>query len=223
MGAPALKPTIDQPADDDQPTFGANVFVGLYTVLGVQPRTTSANVRRVRRFSRGDIGSRTVIGHHCVIGAGVSIGEDCRIGDHVNIREGTVIGDRCVIGTKVDIQFEAVIGDDVKIFNEAQIAGGTRIGNGTFVGPGVQTANDRQIDAGDYRDKGLTAPVFGERVTVGMAAVILPGVTIGDGARIAAGALVTKDVPAGGFVRGEPARLVGGPVADRALDAPEGR
>lgn len=190
-------PLIDEPDLAAQPTFGADVHVGLYTIFGVQPRGTVANVRKFKRFGPGDVGARSVIGHHCVIGAGVFIGEDCRIGDHVNIREGVRIGDRCVIGTKVDIQFEATLGDDVRIFNESQIAGGMRIGNGTFIGPGVQTANDRRIDAKDIRDKGLTPPSIGEKVTVGMAAVILPGVTIGDGATIAAGAVVTKDVPPG--------------------------
>lgn len=198
-------PTIDHPDPETQPTFGADVHIGLYVVFGVQARVTIANRREIKKFGPGEVGSRTVIGHHCVIGAGVIIGEDCRIGDHVNIREGVRIGDRCVIGTKVDLQFEATIGDDVRIFNEAQIAGGMRIGNGTFIGPGVVTANDRRIDAKDYRDKGLTPPVIGERVTIGMAAVILPGVTIGDGATVAAGAVVTKDVPADATVYGMPA------------------
>lgn len=184
--------------DQIPPTWGDDCVIGAYCVLGVQPISTSANRRAIRSdWPAGHVGSRTIIGHHCVIGAGVEIGEDCRIGDHVNIREGVKIGARCVIGTKVDIQFEAVLGDDVRIFNETQIAGGTRIGSGTFVGPGVVTANDRRIDAKDYRDKGLTPPVIGERVTIGMAAVILPGVTIGDEATIAAGAVVTKDIPPG--------------------------
>lgn len=205
------------------PTIGADVVMGFYNVLGVQPQATAANRRTVRLWPSGDIGSRTVIGSHCVIGAGVMIGEDCRIGDHVNIREGVVIGDRCVIGTKTDLQFECVIGDDVRIFNETQIAGLMRIGNGSFIGPGVVTANDRKIDPHDYRDHGLAPPVVGEMVFIGAAAVILPGVTIGDNATVAAGSVVTRDVAPRCVVFGVPA--VARPIAGRLSgdDFVEGR
>ena len=93
------------------------------------------------------------------------------------------------------------IGDDVRIFNETQIAGEMVIGDGTFIGPGVVTANDKRIDPEDYRDHGRHPPVIGRNVVVGMAAVILPGVHIDDGAVVAAGAVVTKDVPPGATVK----------------------
>lgn len=189
------------------PTWGEGCIIGAYGVYGVQPMPTAANVRIVRQdWPPGHVGSRTIIGSHCVIGAGVMIGVDCRIGDHVNIREGVLIGDRCVIGTKCDLQFECRIGHDVKIFNETQIAGEMIIGDGTFVGPGVVTANDKRVDPLDYCDHGRHPPVIGRNVVIGMAAVILPGVHIADGATVAAGAVVTRDVGAGGMVYGMPAR-----------------
>jgi UDP-2-acetamido-3-amino-2,3-dideoxy-glucuronate N-acetyltransferase len=193
-------------AEQAPPTWGEGCIIGAYCVLGVQPIPTAANRRAVRSdWPAGHVGSRTVIGSHCVIGAGVVIGEDCRIGDHVNIREGVKIGDRCVIGTKCDLQFECRLGEDVRIFNEAQIAGEMVIGSGTFIGPGVVTANDKRIDPEDYRDHGRHPPVIGRNVVVGMAAVILPGVHIADGAVVAAGAVVTKDVEARARVYGMPA------------------
>lgn len=193
--------------DQVPPTWGEGCVIGAYCVLGVQPTATAANRRAIRSdWPAGHVGSRTVIGHHCVIGAGVVIGEDCRIGDHANIREGVTIGDRCVIGTKVDLQFECQIGDDVRILNETQIAGGTVIGAGSFIGPGVQTANDRMPDLSNYQDRGQVAPVIGQKVFVGVGAILLPGVTLGDRAVISAGAVVTKDVPAGTTVFGMPAR-----------------
>jgi len=209
-----------------QPEWGEGCVVGCFCVIGVLPISTAANRRKVHsNWSAGRVGSRTVIGHHCVIGAGVIIGEDCRIGDHVNIREGVIIGDRCVIGTKVDLQFECHIGNDVKIFNETQIAGEMVIGDGTFIGPGVQTANDKRIDPMDYRDHGRHPPVIGRNVVIGMAAAILPGVHIGDGSVVAAGALVTKDVAPGLEVIGRPARpryATGGIVTARAFGGGDG-
>lgn len=209
MGASSLNTPIyfENIVECTPPIWGEDCVVGAFGVYGVQPIGTIANKRAVKTdWLPGVVGSRTVIGHHCVIGAGVMIGEDCRIGDHVNIREGVVIGDRCVIGSKCDLQFECRIGDDVKIFNETQIAGKMIVGSGTFIGPGVVTANDKKIDPLDYRDHGLHPPVIGCNVVIGMAAAILPGVHIGDGAVIAACALVTKDVAAGENVLGMPAR-----------------
>lgn len=198
-----------QVVDVVPPTWGEGCVVGAYPVLGVQPIPSAANRRPVHsNWPAGHIGSRTVIGHHCVIGAGVMIGEDCRIGDHVNIREGVSIGDRCVIGSKCDIQFEVSIGDDVKIFNATQITGKSVIHRGVFIGPGVQSMNDSQLPRfplEDYQDRGLEGVVIQEYAFIGGAAVLLPGVVIGDHAIVAACALVTKDVGPGCKVSGMPA------------------
>lgn len=194
------------------PEFGEGVVAGPYTVFGMLPLANAANRRQVRQdYSRGRIGARTIIGAHCIVYAGVLIGDDCRLGDRAIVREATRIGARCVIGTNVDIQYGALIGDDVQILNATQIAGGTVIGSNTFIGPGVQTANDPHLfkfPASEYQDRGRVAPIIGAGVQIGTAAVILPGVTIGDGARIYAGAVVTKDVAAGASVKGMPARVI---------------
>jgi acetyltransferase-like isoleucine patch superfamily enzyme len=107
------------------------------------------------------------------------------------------------------LQYDVKLGDDVRILNQTQITGGTVIGDGTFIGPGVQTANDPYLfheSLDDYKDRGQVPPVIGSKVFIGVGAIILPGVHIGDGARIAAGALVTRDVPAGAVMVGSPAR-----------------
>lgn len=200
-------------ADDRPPFFEAGVRVGAMTVLGRQPYATAANRRQVRLVGAGQIGAGTVIGCLCVIYAGVFMGRGVCVGDHAVIREDTRIGNRCVIGTKVDIQYAATIGDDVRILNEAQIAGGSVIGAGSFIGPGVQTANDPHVarhDLADYQDRGQAGVTIGERVFIGVGAILLPGVRIGDGAVIAAGAVVTKDVAVGARVSGVPARLASG-------------
>lgn len=193
-----------------RPFFGEGVVIGPFAVLGLLPMMNGANRRQVRQPGAGRIGDGTIVGAHAVIYAGTFIGKECRIGDGANVREDCLIGDRCVIGTHTDIQYECVIGDDVRILNETQIAGGTVIGSGTFIGPGVQTANHRHVDLAAYDNppEGRAPPIIGKNVMIGVGAIIIPGVTIGDGATIAAGALVTKDVPAGALVRGDPARLM---------------
>ncbi len=187
--------------DDRLPFLEPGVKVGAFSVFGRQPYPTAANRRAVSQLvGSGRIGSGSVVGCLCVIYAGVFIGRDVCVGDHAVIREDVRIGDRCVIGAKVDIQYGATIGDDVRLLNEVQIAGGTVIGNGSFLGPGVQTANDpfvAHFSLDEYKDRGQIGPQIGKNVFVGVGAILLPGIRIGDGALIGAGAVVTKDVPSG--------------------------
>lgn len=192
-GAPLPIPTVT-------PFIEPGVYVSTHAALGRVPLATAANRRPVRRPTAGRIGSGTVVGDFAVVYAGAFIGRDVCIGDHAVIREDTRIGDGCVIGTKVDIQYGCTIADDVRILNETQIAGGTVIGEGSFIGPGVQTANDPHVarfGLDDYRDRGQVAPVIGRKVFIGVGAILLPGVKIGDGAVIAAGAVITRDVRPG--------------------------
>lgn len=187
-------------ADDRMPFLEPGVKVGAFSVFGRQPYATAANRRPVQQVGAGRIGEGTVVGCLCVIYAGVSIGRQCCIGDRAVIREGVRIGDCCVIGAGVDIQYGALIGDNVRIQSGAYIVGGTVIGDGTFIAPSVTSANDPHIarfGLADYRDRGQVAPIIGRRVFVGVGAILLPGVNIGDGAVIGAGAVVTGDVPPG--------------------------
>lgn len=189
--------------DDKLPFFERGVRIGAFTVFGRQPYPTAANRRKARLVGAGRVGAGSVVGSLCVIYAGVFIGQEACIGDHVVIREDTRIGNRCVVGTKVDIQYGCNIADDVKILNETQITGGSSIGRGSFIGPGVQTANDPYVarhSLEDYQDRGQVGVEIGEHVFVGVGSILLPGVKIGDRAIIAAGALVTRDIPAGATV-----------------------
>ncbi len=212
--------------DDRLPFIEPVVMVGAFSVLGRQPIATAANRRPVRVVGAGRVGAGSVIGCHAVVYAGVFIGREACIGDHAVIREDTRIGNRCVIGCMVDIQYNVTIGDDVRILNQTQIAGNSVIGAGSFIGPGVQTANDPYVscfDLDDYQDRGQVGVTLGKKVFIGVGAILLPGVVIGDGAIIAAGAVVTKDVPAGATMMayGVRAHDVGGfwPPGDSACGA----
>lgn len=179
-------------------------------LVSYQPMRSPALGRSTRNWPEATIGSGVRIGAYAVVYSGVEIGADCLIGEHSAIREGCRIGNRCLIGQGVFINYEAEIGDEVRIIQGAHIAGLARIGGGTFIGPHVVMSNVRHIDvdhqAFDYRD--AAAPIIGERVMIGTGANIVAGVRIGDRAVIAAGAIVARDVPAGGYVRGQPGRLV---------------
>ncbi len=138
---------------------------------------------------------------------------------------GCEIGDGTRIGPFVEIQKGAVIGRRCKISSHSFVCEGVEIGDGVFVGHGVMFTNDRYPRAtgedGEPLKDGewvLERTVVRRGTSVGSGAVILPGIEIGEDAMIGAGAVVTRDVPAGAIVAGVPARVVRGADAHDAGD-----
>lgn len=204
---------------------GEGVSVGPNAVVGVTPRSTAANRRPLdaKNLSAIRLGDRTRIGAFAAIYLDIHMGDDCIVGNHGSIREGCRFGHRCVVGAHTDIQYNVTVGDDVKILNGTQITGNSVIGRGVFIGPGVQSMNDSQLfrfDAEDYQHRGQDGVVIGDYVRIGGAAILLPGIKIGDRAVIAAGALVARDVPAGATIVASGVRglAVGGIVGSEGVE-----
>ncbi len=152
----------------------------------------------------------------CSIAADVRLGANVQIFRFVNLY-GCTIGDNTKIGTFVEIQRNAVIGRDCKISSHTFICEGVTIGDGCFVGHNVVFTNDKHPAAvnedGSMKseaDWNIIPTVVGNRVSVGSGAVILCGITIGDGAMIGAGAVVTRNVAPGETVAGVPAKVLYG-------------
>ena len=135
--------------------------------------------------------------------------------DLVNLY-GCRIGDETKIGTFVEIQKNSIIGKRCKISSHSFICEGVEIADEVFIGHGVMFTNDRFPRAttaegrmqSDTDWKVLPTRVC-RRASIGSNATILPGVTIGEGSMIGAGAVVTRDVPDYALVVGAPARIVG--------------
>lgn len=144
------------------------------------------------------------------------VGEGTRIWHHAHIRAGAVIGSQCNLGYGVYVDAGVVIGDRVKLQNRVSVYQGVTIEDGVFVGPHVAFTNDKHPRA--VRPDGAPAgeadwtvlpTLVRQGASIGAGAVILPGLTIGRWAMVAAGAVVSRDVPDHGLVAGNPARLVG--------------
>ena len=152
----------------------------------------------------------TIIGKNAVIRSGTIIYCDVTIGDHfqsghnVIVREKTKIGDRVGIGTSVIIEGNSVIGNDVSLQSMVYIPTDTVIGNHVFIGPNTVLTNDRYPPT---RIGGLKGPQIGDAAAIGANTTLLPGVCIGEGALVAAGAIVTRDVPAYKLAIGAPAKI----------------
>jgi len=135
------------------------------------------------------------------------IGDGTRIWQHVVILPGARIGRNCNICLNCFVENDVVIGNDVTVKTAAQLCDGVTIEDGAFIGPSVVFTNDRHPVSGNREFKLMRNRVC-RGAALGAAAIITPGVTIGENAVVGAGAVVTKDVPPGVTVVGNPARKI---------------
>jgi acetyltransferase-like isoleucine patch superfamily enzyme len=144
----------------------------------------------------------------------VKLGRDVRIYAFVNLY-GCEIGDESRIGAFVEIQKGAKIGKRVKVSSHSLICEGVTIEDEVFIGHGVMFINDKYPrstnpdgSSQNEADWSLVPTLVKRRASIGSNATILCGVTIGEGAVIGAGSVVTKDVPPNTIVAGNPARIL---------------
>jgi acetyltransferase-like isoleucine patch superfamily enzyme len=137
----------------------------------------------------------------------VEVGNNTLIGDGASVREGCRIGNRCIVGRHVTLNYDTRLGSEVKIMDHAWLAGNMTVGDRVFISGGVLTANDNAMGLNGYQEDAVVGPCIEDDVSIGVGAILLPRIRIGEGAIVAAGAVVTKDVPAGARVMGLPARV----------------
>lgn len=148
------------------------------------------------------------------IASDVKLGRDVKIYDFVNLY-GCEIGDETRIGAFVEIQKGAKIGRRVKVSSHTFICEGVTIEDQVFIGHGVIFTNDlyprATMPSGELQtdaDWKVVPTLVRRGASIGSGATILCGVEIGEGAIVGAGSVVTKDVPAGVIVAGNPARVL---------------
>lgn len=147
------------------------------------------------------------------IGRDVKLGRNVRIHGFVNLY-GCEIGDDVKIGTFVEIQKGARVGNRCKISSHTFICEGVTLEDEVFIGHSVVFTNDRYPRAtADGRlqteaDWKCIPTLVKKGASIGSGATLLCGITIGENAMVGAGSVVTRDVPAGAVVAGNPARIV---------------
>ena len=137
-----------------------------------------------------------------------TIGTDTRIWQFVVVLPGAKIGQECNICSHCLIENDVAIGDRVTVKSGVQLWDGLRVGNDVFIGPNASFTNDRFPRSKNQPEKFLQT-LIEVGASIGAGATILPGITIGTNAMVAAGAVVTRSVPPNAIVVGNPATIVG--------------
>ena len=149
------------------------------------------------------------------------IEEGTRIWQFVVVLPLAKIGADCNVCSHCFIENDVIIGDRVTIKNGVSLWDGLRVADDVFIGPNVTFTNDR-FPRSRLPPENFLRTVIEKGASLGAGAVILPGLTIGENAMIAAGAVVLKTVPSNAIVVGNPARIVGYVDAPKAQGALEG-
>lgn len=165
-----------------------------------------------------------------VIEPGALVGAGSRVWQHTHVMAGARIGQRCTLGKNVSVAASVVLGNDVKVQNNVSIYDGVTVEDDVFLGPSCVLTNVSHPRAEVSRRASYEPTLLRRGATVGANATIVCGVTLGRYSFVAAGAVVTRDVPDYALVLGNPARQHGfvgrhgrrlSPAADGVMTCPE--
>jgi acetyltransferase-like isoleucine patch superfamily enzyme len=150
-----------------------------------------------------ELGGDATVRAGTIVYAGTTIGDDFTTGHNAVVREDTTIGDDVLVGTDTTIDGAATVGSHVSLQTGVYVPTHTVIGSRVFVGPRAVLTNDPHPVR---RETDLAGPVLEDGVSIGANATLLPDITVGEKAFVAAGAVVTEDIPPETLAVGVPAR-----------------
>ncbi len=198
---------------------GRGVRIDDHAVLGKLPmRAAQSAVTSDEELPVLEVGDGSIIGTHVVLYRGARLGSRVLVADLATVRERVSVGDRTIVGRGVSIENDCTVGRYVKLETGCYITAYSEIGNRVFIAPMVMTSNDRFIGRTEERLKHFKGISIARGGRIGVGAVILPGLSVGEDALVAAGSVVTRDVPARKIVMGTPARVVRDVGEEQLLD-----
>ncbi len=196
---------------------GDDVRIDDHAVLGKLPMKAAASaVTTLRELPPLQIGRGCLVGAAVIVYRGAVIGNQVMLADQATVREDVTIGELTIIGRGVTVENKVTIGRRCKIETEAYITALSSIGDGCFVAPEVTFTNDNFLGRTKERFKYHKGVTLARGARVGANTTFLPGVTVGEDALVAAGSVVTRDLPPRMICIGTPARPVR-PVPDEQL------
>ncbi|MBZ5522478.1 MAG: N-acetyltransferase [Acidobacteriia bacterium] len=188
--------------------IGNNVRIDDNTVIGKLPMKAALSA-----VTQDQTLDPCVISDDCMIGAMVVIYRGCTVrtkvmvADLASLRENVEVGEYTIIGRGVTIENKVRVGSRCKLETEAYITALSEIGDGCFIAPEVTFTNDNFLGRTKDRFKYHKGVTMKRGARIGANVTVLPGLTLGEDALVAAGSVVTRDVPARKVVLGSPAKV----------------
>lgn len=198
--------------------IGEGCVINDGAILGKRPgkASLSATTGDPREYPPLSLGKAVTVGAGCILYVGAAIGDMIFFGDLATVREDVMIGEFSIIGRGVTVENKVTIGRKCKIETEAYITAFSTIGDYCFIAPCVAFTNDNFLGRTEERKKHFGGPTLKRGARIGANATILPNLVIGEDALVAAGSVVTKDVPPRMIVLGSPAKVLR-PVPEEQL------
>jgi acetyltransferase-like isoleucine patch superfamily enzyme len=179
-----------------------------YAVVGKQPTLSPRSTAKKEPLPPLELGAGTIVSTGAVVFAGTKVGERVIVGDQSCVRERCEIGDDVVIGRGSLVENDTTVGELTKIQAHAYITAYSTLEDNVFIAPCVATTNDNFMGRTEKRHELVKGPTIRRGARVGGAAILLPGIEIGEEAFVGAGAVVLADVEPGMVVVGNPARPI---------------
>jgi acetyltransferase-like isoleucine patch superfamily enzyme len=188
--------------------LGDGVRVLENAVVGKQPSLGAASTAKRDPLPPATIGAGTIVSTAAIVFAGSTVGANCIVGDQSCIRERVQMADDCILGRGSLIENDTTVGAGTRIQANAYVTAYSTLEEDVFIAPCVVTTNDNFMGRTDRRRELMRGPTIRRGARIGGGAILCPGVEIGEEAFVAAGAVVTKDVPPRTLVVGSPARVL---------------
>jgi serine O-acetyltransferase len=187
---------------------GDTVRIDDHASMGKRPmKAANSATTKEQELPPLEVGELSIVGTGVVLYRGARIEGKVLMADLSTIRENVTIGRGTIVGRGVTVENFCTVGRFCKLESECYITAYSTLEDRVFIAPGVVTSNDNYVGRTPERFKHFKGVTVKKGGRVGAGTVTLPGVTIGEDALVAAGSVVTRDVPARKIVMGSPARV----------------
>ncbi len=188
--------------------IGRDVRIDDHATLGKQPmRAANSATTQEQALPPLAVGDACIVGTGVVLYRGAAIDSKVLLADLCTVRENVTIGRGTIVGRGVTVENVCRIGRYCKLESECYITAYSELEDRVFVAPGVVTSNDNFVGRTAERFKHFKGVRVKRGGRIGAGSVVLPGITIGEDGLVAAGSVVTRDVPPRTIVLGAPARV----------------
>jgi acetyltransferase-like isoleucine patch superfamily enzyme len=179
-----------------------------FAVVGKQPTLSPRSTANREPLPPLELGAGAIVSTGAVVFAGTTLGERVIVGDQACVRERCELGDDVVVGRGSLVENDTSVGARTKIQANAYVTAYSTLEEDVFIAPCVATTNDNFMGRTERRHELRKGPTIRRGARIGGAAVLLPGIEIGEEAFVGAGAIVIRDVAPRAVVVGSPARQI---------------